>query len=81
MYCQNEEQNIKEIQRLFKAIEKVFRKMSRKNTLLLTSVTLNNQIPMPELAQRMLYNIFIIPKRLIIANCKFLYNAQMFRRV
>jgi len=58
MYCQNEELDIKEIQCAFKAIEKAFRKISRKNILLVTSVTLNDQIPITELAQRMLLNIF-----------------------
>ena len=59
MFCQNAELDIKEIQCVFKAIEKAFRKISRgKNILLVTSVTLNNQIPIIELAQRMLLNIF-----------------------
>ena len=59
MFCQNAELDIKEIQCVFKVIEKAFRKISRKkNILLVTSVTLNNQIPIIELAQRMLLNIF-----------------------
>ena len=59
MFVQNAEANIKEIQNLFKAIEKALRKISReKNILLVTSVTLNNQNPIFQLAQGMLFNIF-----------------------
>jgi hypothetical protein len=59
MFCQNAELDIKEIQCVFKAIEKAFRKISRKrNILLVTSVTLNNQISIIGLAQRMFLNIF-----------------------
>ena len=44
MFLQNTETDIEEIQYIFKAIEKASRKISRKrNILLVTSVTLNNQ--------------------------------------
>jgi hypothetical protein len=59
MFVQNAEANIQEIQFIFKAIEKAFRKISRKrNILLVTSVTLNNQTAIFELAQTMLLNIY-----------------------
>ncbi len=59
MFCQNAEPDIKEIQYIFKTIEKAFRKISRKrNILLVTSVTLNNQTAIFELAQTMLLNIY-----------------------
>ena len=44
MFLQNPETDIEEMHYIFKAIEKAFRKISRKrNILLVTSVTLNNQ--------------------------------------
>ena len=59
MFLQNPETDIEEIQYTFKAIEKAFRKISRKrNILLVTSVTLNNQTAIFELAQTMLLNIY-----------------------
>ena len=59
MFLQNPETDIEEIQYIFKAIEKAFRKISRKrNILLVTSVTLNNQNPIFQLAQSMLLNIY-----------------------
>jgi hypothetical protein len=59
MFLQNPETDIEEIQYIFKAIEKVLRKISRKrNILLVTSVTLNNQTAIFELTQGMLFNIF-----------------------
>ena len=59
MFLQNPETDIEEIQYIFKAIEKAFRKISRKrNILLVTSVTLNNQTAIFELAQTMLLNIY-----------------------
>lgn len=59
MFLQNPETDIEEIQFIFKAIEKAFRKISRtRNILLVTSVTLNNQTAIFELAQTMLLNIY-----------------------
>ena len=58
MFLQNPETDIEEIQNIFKAIEKTFRKIPRKrNILLVNSVTLNNQTVIFELAQSMLLNI------------------------
>ena len=59
MFLQNPETDIEEMHYIFKAIEKAFRKISRKrNILLVTSVTLNNQTAIFELAQTMLLNIY-----------------------
>ncbi|MGA8843742.1 MAG: hypothetical protein WB511_09155, partial [Nitrososphaeraceae archaeon] len=59
MFLQNPETDIEEIQYIFKAIEKAFRKISgKRNILLVTSVTLNNQTAIFELAQTMLLNIY-----------------------
>ena len=59
MFLQNPETDIEEISYIFKVIEKAFRKISRKrNILLVTSVTLNNQNPIFQLTQGMLFNIF-----------------------
>ena len=59
MFCQNAETDIKEIQYVFIAIEKAFRKISlKRNILLVTSVTTNNQTVIFELAQAMLLNIY-----------------------
>ena len=59
MFLQNPETDIEEIQFIFKAIEKAFRKISgKRNILLVTSVTLNNQTAIFELAQTMLLNIY-----------------------
>ena len=59
MFFQNSEPDTKEIQRLFKTIERVLKKIScEKNTLILSSVTLNNQTSITELAQRILLSIF-----------------------
>ena len=59
MFLQNPETDIEEIQYIFKAIEKAFRKISgKRNILLVTSVTLNNQTAIFELSQTMLLNIY-----------------------
>ena len=59
MFLQHPETDIEEIHYIFKAIEKAIRKISRKrNILLVTSVTLNNQTAIFELAQTMLLNIY-----------------------
>jgi hypothetical protein len=58
MFLQNPETDIEEIHYIFKAIEKAFRKISRKrNILLVTSVNFN-QTAIFELARTMLLNIY-----------------------